>query len=106
MKISQSLIAASVIAVLPLAVLAGDKDKSPAPMGTAMSAEFSSLDTNGDQRISRTEAAGDSRIVFASVDKNGDGFIDGTEFAHRGMSDDSSMPNTAEPSSDPTKPRQ
>ena len=106
MKISQSLIAAAVIAALPLSVFAGDKDQAPAPLGTTMSAEFSSLDTNGDMRISRTEASSDSKIVFASVDRNGDGYIDSTEFAHRGKSDDTTMPSTGNPASDPAKPRQ
>jgi hypothetical protein len=101
MKVSQSLIAATVIAALPLAAIAGDKDKTPAPMGTTVSAEFNSLDTDGDKRISRTEASSDSKIVFASADKNGDGFLDSTEFAHRDMSNDSTMPPT-----DPAKPRQ
>ena len=64
MKISQSLIAAAVVAVLPLSVFAGDKDKTPAPMGTTASADFNALDTNGDKRISRSEAAADSKIVF------------------------------------------
>ena len=77
MKVSQSLIAAAVIAVLPLSVFAGDKDKAPAPMGTTVSADFHALDTDGDKRISRAEASSDSKIVFASVDKNGDGYIDG-----------------------------
>jgi len=104
MKVSQSLIAAAVIAVLPLSVFAGDKDKdkAPAPMGTTVSADFHALDTDGDKRISRAEASSDSKIVFASVDKNGDGYIDGTEFAHREMSDDSTMPKTGEPA----QPRQ
>ena len=102
MKISQSLIAAAVIVALPLSVLAGDKDKAPAPMGTTVSADFHALDTDGDKRISRAEAFSDSKIVFASVDKNGDGYIDGTEFAHREMSDDSNMPKTGEPA----QPRQ
>lgn len=106
MKISRSLIAAAAIAVLPLVVFAGDKDKSPAPMGAPMSPQFSSLDTDGDKRISRTEASSDTTIVFASVDKNGDGYIDSTEFAHREMSRDSTMPGAVDPANDPTKPRQ
>ena len=105
MKVSQSLIAAAVVAVLPLSVLAGDKDKSPAPMGTTVSADFNSLDTNGDKRISRTEASRDTKIEFASADKNGDGFLDSTEFAHREMSD-STMPSTGNSPSDPAQPRQ
>ena len=106
MKISQSLIAAAVIAVLPLSAFAGDKDKAPAPMGTTVSADFNTLDTNGDKRISRTEASHDSKIVFASVDKNGDGYIDSSEFAHRDTMNDSTMPSSADPATEPVKPRQ
>ena len=106
MKVSQSLIAAAVVAVLPLSVFAGDKDKTPPPMGTTASADFNSLDTNGDKRISRSEASSDSRIVFASVDKNGDGYLDSTEFAHREMSNDSTMPSSSDPARDPAQPRQ
>ena len=105
MKISQSLIAAAIVATLPLSVIAGDKDKSPAPMGTTMSADFNALDTNGDKRISRTEASVDSKIEFASVDKNSDGYLDSTEFAHREMTNDSSMPGPADPATDPAQPR-
>lgn len=106
MKVSQSLIAAAVIVALPLSVFAGDKDKTAAPMGTTASAEFDALDTNGDKRISRAEASRDTKIAFASVDKNADGFLDSTEFAHREMSNDSAMPSTGNPASDPATPRQ
>src|SRR6202008_1877616 len=85
MKISKSLIAASIVAVLPLSVFAGDKDKTPAPAGTASSAQFDMLDTNRDGRISQSEAASDTKIVFSTVDKNGDGYLDSGELAHRSM---------------------
>lgn len=106
MKISKSLIAAAVIAVLPLSALAGDKDKSPAPMGTTASAQFNTLDTNSDGRISQAEATRDSKIVFASVDKNSDGYIDSVEFAHRDKMNDSTMPRTGDPAAEPAQPRQ
>ena len=63
MKISKSFIATAVIAVLPLVAFGGDKDKTPAPTGTAASAQFDTLDANRDGRISREEAATDSKIV-------------------------------------------
>lgn len=88
MKISKSMIAATMIAVLPLSAFAGDKDKSQAPTGTAASAQFDALDANRDGRLSPTEAATDSKIVFTTVDKNGDGFLDSSEFAHREMTKD------------------
>jgi hypothetical protein len=102
MKISQSLIAAAVIVALPLSAFAGDKDKTPAPMGSTATAQFNLLDTNSDGRISQAEAVRDPKIVFASIDKNSDGFIDTAEFAHRGTMKDSTMPSTGEPA----QPRQ
>ena len=93
MKISKSLIATAVIAVLPLAAFAGDKDKTLAPMGTATSAQFDTLDTNRDGRISPAEAAIDSKIVFSTADKNGDGYLDNSEYTHRDMSNEPSMPD-------------
>ena len=80
MKISKSLIAVAVIATLPLAAFAGDKDKTVAPMGTATSAQFDTLDTNRDGRLSPAEATSDSKIVFSTADKNGDGYLDGSEY--------------------------
>lgn len=89
MKLSKSLIAASVVALLPLASIAGDKDKTPAPMGTVASAQFDTLDVNRDGRISAAEAAVDSKIVFSTADKNGDGYLDNSEYSHRDMTKES-----------------
>src|SRR5688572_32353103 len=60
MKLSNSLIAIAVVAALPLAVIAGDKDKMATPQAT--SAQFEKLDTNRDGRISQSEASSDSKI--------------------------------------------
>lgn len=103
MKISRSVIAAAVIVALPLSAFAGDKDKMQQPMGATSSAEFKSLDTNSDGRISRNEASRDSKIEFTSADTNADGFIDSTEFAHRGMTNDGTMSPGAS-STDPAAP--
>ena len=89
MKLSNSMIAVAVAALLPLAALAGDKDKTPAPMGTVSSAEFAKLDTNEDSRISRNEAASDPKIMFETADKNADGYLDSNEYLHRDTSKDS-----------------
>jgi hypothetical protein len=102
MKLSNSLIAIAVVASMPLAVIAGDKDKMATPQAT--SAQFEKLDSNRDGRISQSEAAGDSKLVFSTADKNGDGYLDSSEYAHRSMSNDS-MPNS-DPASDSTVPRQ
>jgi hypothetical protein len=69
----KSLIALTVAALIPLgAAVAGDKSgKAPT---------FDSLDANSDGRISQTEAAVDSKIVFSSADANGDGYLDKAEW--------------------------
>ena len=109
MKLSKSLIAVAVSALLPLAAFAGDKDKAPAPLGTVSSAEFNKLDTNQDSRISRNEAASDSKLVFETADKNADGYIDSNEYMHRDKSSDIvPIPGTqssVDPDTDAPKPR-
>jgi hypothetical protein len=104
MQISKSLIAITAVALLPLAAIAGDKDKT-APMGTTSSAHFDKLDTNRDGRISQSEASSDPRLTFTSVDKNGDGYLDSSEYSQRDMSNEP-MPNTDDPTANKAKPRQ
>jgi hypothetical protein len=105
MKISKPLIAITAVALLPLAAIAGDKDKT-APMGTtSSSAHFDKLDTNRDGRISQSEAASDPRLMFSAVDKNGDGYLDSSEYSQRDMSNEP-MPNTDDPTANKAKPRQ
>jgi hypothetical protein len=105
MKLSNSLIAASLVVALPLSALAGDKDKTQATTGTNASAQFDTLDTNRDGRISAVEAAVDTTIVFSTADKNGDGYLDGSEYAHRGLVNDS-MPKIGDhPATDKETPR-
>ncbi len=103
MKTSKSLIAAAVVALIPLAAVAGDKDKSQTAMGA--SEQFNTLDTNRDGRISRTEAASDSKIVFSSADKNADGYLDSSEYMHRGMTNDPTT-NSGNPASGAEPPRE
>lgn len=76
MKLSTSIIVAAVVATLPLATFAGEKDK------TAASSQFSALDTDRDGRLSPAEAANDTKIVFTTADKNGDGYLDTDEYMH------------------------
>ena len=49
----------------------------------AATASFATLDRNGDNRISRSEAGFDRRLseTFAHLDTDGDGFVSTTEFA-------------------------
>ena len=105
MKVSNSLIATAVIALLPLAVIAGDKDKTSAPMGTETQAQFDTLDANRDGRLSPAEAATDTKLVFSTADQNGDGYVDASEFAHRDMKDHSKSKATSTDQAVP-KPQQ
>jgi hypothetical protein len=59
-------------------------DNSVPPLQKS-AAEFSSLDRNGDKRLSRSEAGYDDRLaaIFASADTNGDGFVSPEEFSAR-----------------------
>jgi Ca2+-binding EF-hand superfamily protein len=79
-----TLIAAAVVALIPLAGVAADGNKQPAtPAG--QSGSFDMLDANKDGRISMPEASADPRLVesFSSADKNGDGYLDNSEFDNR-----------------------
>jgi len=72
----------AVAAMLPLsAAMAGDNDKMHKQDGKRSSQEFNKLDTNQDGRVSRTEAAVDTTVVWAAADTDGDGFIDTEEWA-------------------------
>jgi len=107
MKFSKPMIAMSVIAVLPLAAIAADKDKTSAPMATSAQSQFDKLDTNRDGRISQAEAAKDSKIVFATADKNGDGYLDSSEYMQSEKNDLSRDPmqKSNDQATDAEKPR-
>jgi opacity protein-like surface antigen len=77
----KTLLAATLVALIPLAAAAADKPKQPAKQ----SSSFDSLDANKDGRISLPEAAADPKLVesFSSADKNGDGYLDNAEYDNR-----------------------
>src|SRR5262245_50386871 len=88
------LLAATVVALLPLAGLAGEGTKTPDPaMPAGQSGSFDTLDANKDGRISMPEASADPKLVesFSSADKNGDGYLDADEY------DSSTSPSTTPP---------
>jgi hypothetical protein len=105
MKKSRLLIAGAIAAALPLAGAFAQSPPTPdqsAPQsqpaqGSQKGATFESLDTNGDGRISQSEAAVDPNVSdqFAKYDKNGDGFIEREEVT---------ATNTPPPSNTPAKP--
>jgi hypothetical protein len=79
------LLAATVVALIPLAGLAGEGPKSADPaMPTSQGGAVDTLDANKDGRISMPEASADPKLVeaFSSADKNGDGYLDTSEFAN------------------------
>jgi hypothetical protein len=91
---SRSLITLAVAALIPLgAAVAGDK--------TGKAPSFDSLDANSDGRISQTEAAVDSKIMFSSADANGDGYLDKAEW--KASMKGSAHPDPA-PQSEPVSP--
>jgi EF hand domain-containing protein len=77
------LFAATVVALIPLASLAAEPQKTPDPATPAgQSASFDTLDANKDGRISMPEASADPRLVesFSTADKDGDGYLDAAEY--------------------------
>ena len=56
------------------------------------------MDSDGDGRISRTEAAGDETMTggFARADSNGDGYVDNQEYSRsRSSSSDTTTPQSS-----------
>ena len=78
-----NLLAATVVALVPLVTLAAEPTKTPDPATPAgQSGSFDTLDANKDGRISMPEASADPKLVesFSTADKNGDGYLDASEF--------------------------
>jgi len=75
-------LAAAVVALIPLAGLAAEGDKTKPTTPTDQGGSFDTLDANKDGRISMPEASADPRLVesFSSADKNGDGYLDNAEY--------------------------
>ena len=87
MKASRLLIGGAV-AMLPFVAALAQSPSPPAPDTQAPQQQsqgttFESLDTNGDDKISKEEAAASQSVSsqFARYDQNGDGFIDRAEVA-------------------------
>jgi hypothetical protein len=101
MKPSSLFVSGAAVALLPLAAAFAQQSTPPQPNpaqpptqtspeqgapdqnapSQGQGATFESLDTNGDGRISRTEAAVNATVEaqFSSYDRNGDGFIERAE---------------------------
>lgn len=79
------LLAATAIALLPLAGVAAEGGKTRPATPAGQSGSFDMLDSNKDGRISMPEATADPKLVetFSVADKNGDGYLDNSEFDNR-----------------------
>jgi Ca2+-binding EF-hand superfamily protein len=79
---NSKLLAATVIALIPLAGVAADNTKTQPATPAGQSGSFETLDSNRDGRISMPEASADPKLVegFSTADKNGDGYLDNSEF--------------------------
>jgi len=78
------LLAATLVALLPMAGFAVEPSAADPATPAGQSGSFDTLDTNKDGRISMPEAAADPKLVeiFSAADKNGDGYLDKTEYAN------------------------
>ena len=82
---NNKLLAAAVVALLPLAGIAAETGKTQPATPAGQSGSFDTLDTNRDGRISMPEASVDPKLVeaFSTTDRNGDGYLDNEEFDSR-----------------------
>jgi hypothetical protein len=80
-----TLIAAAIVALLPIAGVAAEGDKTPPANSAGQTGSFDTLDANKDGRISMPEASADPKLVegFSKADANGDGYLDKTEYDGR-----------------------
>jgi hypothetical protein len=83
-------IAVAVATVLSIGVAMADDDKSM----KSTDATFKSLDRDTDQRLSKTEAAGDKMLTehFAAVDADRDGYLSKSEVTAHMKEMESSKP--------------
>jgi len=96
MKANQFLLAGAVAALLPFAAAVAQSPPPQSPSAQSQSADpsatqpapsaqkgatFESLDTDGDGRISKAEAAANQNVLdqFSRYDKDGNGFIERAE---------------------------
>jgi len=103
-----TLMLACVAALLPMAAFANDPQTDSAASSNASRKQFDKLDNDRDGRLSKLEAASDSKLTFSSVDTNGDGYIDRMEYMRHqasGNSDRKAVPSSQSPeSSSPNSP--
>jgi hypothetical protein len=117
MNLRKTLLAGVIAAFIPLAASAQDPTTQSEPGMSSSSTNqgsFKTADTDGDGRISRSEASSDKTMgrQFPKWDRNGDGYLDGTEYGARSrdanasshLSPDSTSSSQSETSSPSTTP--
>jgi len=84
------LLTTAVAALIPLAGIAAEGQRTEPATPAGQSGSFESLDSNKDGRISMPEASVDPKLVetFSTTDKNGDGYLDNAEYDSRTRSKD------------------
>lgn len=91
-NLSRYLVAGAAATLLPFAVAVAQSPDQTAPPAQeptqGQGATFESLDTNGDGRISKSEAEANATVKaqFSSYDVNGDGFIERAEVTQANQS--------------------
>jgi hypothetical protein len=82
---NSKLLAAAIIASIPLAAFAAEGEKTRPATPAGETGSFDTFDSNKDGRISMPEASADPKLVetFSVIDKNGDGYLDNSEFDNR-----------------------
>ena len=80
----KKLLAATVVALIPLAGFSEDQKAVDPATPAGQAASFDTLDANKDGRISMPEASVDPNLVetFSTADQNSDGYLDSAEFAN------------------------
>jgi Ca2+-binding EF-hand superfamily protein len=102
-KTSRLIVAGTAATLLPFAVVFAQSPDQSAPAQTEQSqqggATFESLDTDGDGRISKTEAAANESVTaqFSRYDVNGDGFIERAEVGQANESQSQTPADTPQP---------
>jgi hypothetical protein len=103
MKLSKLPAACVAAALLPMAAIAADQTSTNQDAtSTASAKKFDKLDNDRDGRLSKLEAASDSKLMFSSIDTNGDGYIDRMEYNRRDASSGSTrdaVPSSQSPES-------
>jgi Ca2+-binding EF-hand superfamily protein len=102
-KTSRLIVAGTAATLFPFAIALSQSPDQSAPAQSEQSqqggATFESLDTDGDGRISKTEAAANESVTaqFSRYDVNADGFIERAEVGQANESQSQTPSDTPQP---------